>query len=197
MISLMDFEGAAMALVEDPDEVGRFLTAVTDYNLKVMKHLVEDFHVDGIYLGDDWAGQLAPFFSPSVARELFLPHLKRMADYAHSCGLTFMLHSCGNGIDFIPVWADAGVDIWQFQNNAIDIDKALEMANGRLKLEGYWAIPEGLNEEEAEQFIWDTQQRYCTGGQMLAAFCDANFMVSPFVRRAAYRTARKIAGLKG
>lgn len=192
LIDVLEFENAAIALLSQPEDVEAFLNRVTEYNLKVMKHFHEDFQVDGFFVSDDWSAQLAPFFSPQIARDLLLPHLKKMVDYAHSLGKQFTLHSCGNGLAFIPIWIEAGVDGWQFQESAIDIDEAIRLADGKLKLEGYWVIPEGLNDEESARYQEDIMRRYGPSGQVMTAFCDATYLVSPRIRRTTYEIGRKI-----
>lgn len=192
LIDVLEFENAAIALLTQPEDVEAFLTRVTDYNMKLMKHFAEDFQVDGFFMSDDWSAQLAPFFSPQTAHALLLPHLTRMVDYAHSMGKTFTLHSCGNGVSFIPLWIEAGVDAWQFQESAIDLEEAIRLADGRLKLEGYWVIPEGLNEEQSAKYQEDIMRRYGPSGQVMTAFCDASYLVAPRIRRTTYEVGRKI-----
>ncbi len=192
LIDVLEFEEAAIALIEQPDTANEFLEYVTDYNLKVMKHFFDDFKVDAIFMSDDWSSQKAPFFSESAARECLFPHLKRMVDYCHDHGAPFTLHSCGNGVSHIPVWLEAGIDAWQFQESAIDIDAALEAVGDQIKMEGYWIVPEGLNEEQTYQFIHDTMHKYCRGGKMFAAFCDADYLVPNNIRRMTYEVGRKL-----
>lgn len=190
LIALLDFEGAAVSLLTQPEDVTEFLDRVTDYNIRLIENFAKYFHVDAVFLSDDWSAQRAPFFSVETARELLLPHVKRMADRAHSLGLSFTLHSCGNGTAFIPLWIEAGVDGWQFQESAVDIEEAIRVADGKLKLEGYWIVPEGLDEEGTRQFIHQTMDRYCRSGQVMAAFCDADYQVSESIRRITYEYGR-------
>lgn len=190
MIALMDFENAAVALLMQPEDVAEFLERVTEYNLRLIENFAKYFHVDAVFLSDDWSSQRALFFSMDTAKELLFPCLKRMVDCAHSHGLTFTLHSCGNGTAFIPLWIEAGIDGWQFQESAVNIEDAIRLADGKLKLEGYWIVPEGLDEEGTKQFIHQTMDRYCRSGQVMAAFCDADYQVSPFIRRTTYEYGR-------
>lgn len=192
LIDLLDFEEAAVALVTDPETVDELLTFITDYNLKIMNHYFDDLKVDAIFMSDDWSAQRAPFFSEETARECLLPHLKRMVDCCHAHGAPFTMHSCGNGTAHIPVWLEAGIDGWQFQESAVNIQEALDMVGDKIKLEGYWIVEEGLDEKETRRFIEDTMRENCMGGQMLAAFCDADYLVPDYIRRITYETGRKL-----
>lgn len=191
MIALMDFQGAAEALLEDPDETKAFLNKVADYNIALIEKYAKYFNIDAICFLDDWSAQRSPFFSEKVARDIFLPELKRIVDRAHNLGLIVSMHSCGNGVAHIPVMIDAGIDTWQFQESAVDIDEALKLAGDRLILEGYWILPEGYSEEESEAFMKNIFDRYCQENKMTIAFCDAYYMVSPFLRDKAYELGRK------
>lgn len=192
MIDLLDFQGAAEALLEDPEETIEFIKKVADYNVKLVENYKKYFNVDAICISDDWASQRSPFFSEKVAREIFLPELKRIVDRAHELGLIVTLHSCGNGVKHIPVMIDAGIDAWQFQESAIDMEAALEAAGKDLILEGYWVMPEGLNEADTTAFMENIINKYCKTGQVTIGFCDAEYMVSPFIREKAYELGRKI-----
>lgn len=192
LIDVMGFENAASSLLEDPDEVKSFLQVVTDYNLKIVDLYHQYFDLDVIVISDDWATQLQPFFSEQVARDIFLPFLKQISDRVHSYGYKFGIHSCGNGLKHIPVFIEAGIDIWQFQENAVDIEKALTMVGDKLILEGYWMMPAGLDEKGQVEFMKNIFDRYCNEGKLTIAFCDENFMVSSFIRDNAYILGRKV-----
>jgi len=59
----MDFQYAAMALIEDPDSVKDFFDKVADCNISLMEHYVKYHNVGMVLLHDDWGAQRAPFFS--------------------------------------------------------------------------------------------------------------------------------------
>ena len=193
LIDVLGFENAAMGLLTDPEATSAFLDKVSDFNCKLIDYYAKDYKVDEICISDDWASQKSPFFSEAVARDVLLPPLKKMADRAHSYGLPVMLHSCGNGVAHIPVWIDAGINMWQFQENAVDIPKAIDAAGDKLILEGYWVMPEGLDEEGQEAFMRKIYSSYCYAGNVAVSFCNADYLVTPFIRKKAYELSRKTA----
>jgi len=115
LISLMDFEHAAVALI-DPDQTDALLelfTAMTELGMKVVDKFCEYFpFIDGINVHDDWGSQKAPFFSEEIARTLFLPFMKELTDHIHNKGRYVTLHSCGHNFDRIQLFIDAGFDEW-------------------------------------------------------------------------------------
>lgn len=151
LIALMDFENAAMALIEDPESVTEFFEKLTEYNISIVDHYIKYFHVDAIMAHDDWSAQRSPFFSEKIARDLILPHLKKLVQHCHDKGLYFTLHSCGNGRKLAPVMIEAGIDGWQLQENAMDIEELIDLFGDKIVLEASLMVPD--NDEEAKEYI--------------------------------------------
>ncbi len=61
LISVMGFEGAAMALLTDPESVAGFFERLTELNSRILDHYVDDLKCESIMIHDDWAAQRAPF----------------------------------------------------------------------------------------------------------------------------------------
>ena len=97
LISFMDFEGAAMAIIDDEQKeaIHELFSRLCDMYEAFITHYAEHFPVNGVMFHDDWGSQRAPFFSPNTVREMILPYLKRLADFCHSKGMYFHQHSCG------------------------------------------------------------------------------------------------------
>jgi hypothetical protein len=118
LISFMDFENAAIALIDDSqtDAVTRFFTAMTDLGCAVVDKYCQFYPgIDIINVHDDWGSQQNAFFSEEVARELFLPHMKRIVNHIHSKGRLATLHSCGHVDNRIHLFVEAGWDAWEPQ----------------------------------------------------------------------------------
>ena len=106
-------DNALVDLLLEPDSVRAFLDRITNLSLSAIPRLAA-MGADGAIIYDDLGMQHAPFFSPTVFRELLKPYYKRLADALHENGMDFFVHSCGNVTAFLPDFIDAGVDAFQF-----------------------------------------------------------------------------------
>lgn len=100
LISFFGFEGAAMALVdeEQEDALKELLTKLTDLYIHLVDIACEAYGdgIDGFTYHDDWGSQRAPFFSKEVAKEFFVPQMRRLTDHIRAKGKIADLHSCGH-----------------------------------------------------------------------------------------------------
>ena len=129
LISLMDFMNAAMALVDEDqhDALHELFEATTGLACDLVDKICEYWPgVDGFMIHDDWGSQREPFFSDKIARELFLPHMKKLVSHVHDKGRTCSIHSCGSLGPRVPVFIEAGIDSWELQANANNLPKLYE-----------------------------------------------------------------------
>lgn len=114
LISLMDVENAAVALIDEEEQEGvhRFFDKLCDMYDKMIEKAAHYYDIDMVLWHDDWGTQNSTFFSPTVHREMILPYLKRIIHSCHSRGLRFELHSCGLNETMVPLMIEAGVDMW-------------------------------------------------------------------------------------
>jgi hypothetical protein len=174
-----EMRGMANALVdyyERPKEVHRLFRALTDFYIGIIKRAAREQQVDGILTSDDLGTQTGPFFSPDIFREFFKPYYAEMIDCAHTHGLDFWMHACGNVEAFIPDWIDAGLDVLHpIQKHAMDEKKVAAQFGDRLTiftgLDVQRVIPWGTPAEvRAEvRFLLDTYWRPGVGHCMLTA----------------------------
>ena len=124
LISFMDFEGAALAIIDEDqkDAIHALFSKLCDLYEAMIAKYMEGLTIDGVVLHDDWGSQRAPFFSLATVREMIVPYLKRIADFCHARGLWFEQHSCGCNELLVPAMIEAGVDIW-FPQSMNDTDK--------------------------------------------------------------------------
>jgi hypothetical protein len=114
LISFMDFAEAAVAMIdeEQQDAVKELYERLTDLYIKVVDKHIDYFHAEAFYVHDDWGSQMAPFFSPAVAKELIVPAMRRLTDHIHSRGALAEFHSCGHVEQQVPNMIAAGWDTW-------------------------------------------------------------------------------------
>lgn len=192
LISLMDFENAAMALVDEDqqDAVFELFGAMTDVACKLVDLICEYApSVDGFNVHDDWGSQRSPFFSEEIARKLFLPHMKRLVSHIKSKGRFATLHSCGHVEERVELFIEAGFDGWQPQPMN-DVAKLYELYGDKMVFE---ATPEPFDLDDDEAAVASARKfvdYYCnkgkpagiaTGGRpMMAskAFCEELYRYS-------------------
>ena len=152
LISFMDFEGAAMALIDDDqkDAVHALFSKLCDMYEAMITRYLECVNINGIMFHDDWGSQRAPFFSPAVVREMLVPYMSRLTKFCHDRGLWFEQHSCGKNEQLVPCMIEAGVDMWmpQVMN---DVDMLREQYGDKIVF-GVTApdIPEGATDSDID-----------------------------------------------
>jgi hypothetical protein len=115
LISFMDFEGAALAMVdEDQQEAVRdLMMALADLYIDLIDHYHKYYGAVYFNIHDDWGSQMAPFFSPAVGRELIVPAMRKVNDHIHDkIGGFVDFHSCGHVDACIPNMIEAHWDSW-------------------------------------------------------------------------------------
>jgi len=135
LISFMDFDKAAVALIDEDqkDAIHELFDALADVYIKMVDHFIDAYHLDCLSLHDDWGSQRSPFFSLATVREMIVPYIKKVADYCHSRGVFFELHSCGKNEKLVPAYIEAGVDAWSGQPMN-DKEMLYEQYGGRIIL---------------------------------------------------------------
>ena len=190
LISFMDFEYAAVALVDEDQKeaVKELFDAVTDTYIKIVDHSIEAYHIDGYLFHDDWGSQRSPFFSKETWLEMIAPYIKKMVDHCHEKGLIFELHSCGCTESMIDVISSIGIDMWRPQpmNN---VKKMYEEYGDRIKL-GVRAPMFGpdASDEEQIQAAKNLVEQYNVPGKYVFT---SNVFESDVFRRALYEASRK------
>jgi len=114
LISLMDVDNAAVALIDEDQQEGvhDFFSTLCDLYDELIDRYATYFDLDMIVMHDDWGTQRAPFFSLDTCREMIVPYMKRVVDACHRNGLIFELHCCGMNETLVPAMIEAGVDLW-------------------------------------------------------------------------------------
>lgn len=194
LIALMDFQYAAMALLEDPDSVKEFFDKIADYNIDVMEHFVKYHDIEMILIHDDWGAQRSPFFSHDTLQDVIIPYYKRMADRAHELGLYVMTHCCGCSETFVPEMIEAGSDIWQLQLNANpDIIKTMEKYKDKIFFEITEAIESSLDLESFKIAATEMYEKYAVENRTILGISDEFMCNSPEREALLYEISRKIA----
>lgn len=196
LISFMGFEEAAVALLDEDQEdaIKELMDALSDVYIDVIDHFVKYFsHIDSFLIHDDWGSQAAPFFSPEVAEELFVPAMKKVTDHLHDLGLTAELHSCGNhGAQQIENIIAAGWDAWMPQK-LNDIDALWRQYGDKILL--CPQVPQNLKEMTEEEQITAADEyveKYCNtpGKPVFISMYDKSLLLPAF-RKELYIKSRE------
>ena len=174
--SLRGMTNALTDYYDYPGEVHRLFRALTDFYKRTMERCRHEFGFDGILTSDDLGTQTQPFFSMSVFREFFKPYYEELIEKAHSLGLHFWLHACGNVEPFIPEWLEIDLDvlhpIQKYAMNERDIarkygDRITILAGLDVQQVIPWGTPEEVRAEV--RHLMDTYWKKGSGRLILSA----------------------------
>lgn len=130
--ALAGLDDLFIALYEAPQHVHALLERLCEKRLQTIR-LYHSLGCDGVMDYEDWGLQDRLMVSLDTIREFFLPRHSRTWGLAHELGMDNWMHSCGYTIDVLPLFAEAGLDVAQLdqqENMGLEnLDRAL---GGRL-----------------------------------------------------------------
>ena len=196
LISFFDFEGAAIALIDDEqmEDIKELVHTLTDLYIRLVDKCVQYYDLDGIEIHDDWGSQKSPFFSDEAAREIFLPEMKRFVDHVHGLGKFCNLHSCGHIEDRCDVIAEAGFDGWlpMPMNDTVQLYETYgdRVAIGAVDPEPI--DPATASEEEQRAAARRFVERFTKEGKVsvFSAFYNTPGLLTPAFREELYKASR-------
>ena len=109
--SLRGMENALTDFYLYPDEVHRLFQKLTDFYMRAIERSHKEAGADAVFTSDDIGMQTGTFFSEEIFVEFFKPYYKQLIDKAHSLGMHFWLHTCGNIQLFLPHFVEIGLDV--------------------------------------------------------------------------------------
>ncbi len=101
-------------LISDPGLIRDMFDFWADFVIEASRELVTRFRIDFVYFAEDGiAYKNGTLVSPKMYRELWIPGMRKVADFLHSHGIKVIAHySSGNQIPIIPVLLDIGVNLY-------------------------------------------------------------------------------------
>ena len=179
LISLMDFEGAIMALADEDqqDAVKALFDKLSDLYIKIFDKFITYFPgIDGFCVHDDWGSQKETFFSPAIVEEMIVPYMRKLTDFIHSKGKFCELHSCGQILKQVPNMIKAGWDSWAGQPMN-DTQKIYEMYGDKIVIGVIPDLvdPETTSEDEQRAMARAFADKFCQPGK--PSFLNYNGMV--------------------
>lgn len=170
---LTSFEDTFAYLLEEQETLEEFLDALVDWHIDFMKVAKKYYHADMILWHDDMGSQKAPFFSPELFREIYLPRYQKITKACHDMGMFISLHSCGNVGLHMGNFADAGFDAWEGQDSANDRTALMEKYGDRIYQVGNFIIEGDKTDEEAIEEIHHMVETRAKNGRFACRFSDA------------------------
>jgi hypothetical protein len=152
LAALMGFEGALIAMIEEPEATFDLLSAITDFKIAVMKKAAKYYKPDMFTYHDDIATEQRLFMSPEIYRQLIKPQHKRLNSACWNEGIMPVFHCCGKADECIDDYIEAGAAAWSFVQKPNDIVGILEKYKGRYTLKGGydWQGPAGMADASDE-----------------------------------------------
>ena len=111
-IDLLGMENLMFKMYREPEVVDAVLQHAVDYYATVSERIFDTAGdaIDIFFFGNDFGSQTGPLLGEALFRRFLVPHLNRLADLGHACGLNVMLHCCGGIRELIPAMIEAGID---------------------------------------------------------------------------------------
>ena len=174
MWSIRGMQNTLMDFLEHPHELKRLGSALLDFYVEAVRGLAA-CGVDGIFTSDDLGSQRSLMMSPAIFRQILKPLYAALIEEAHSLGLHFWLHTCGNVQDIIEDFIEIGLDvIHPIQAHTMSYREVAERFGGRISflvgVDVQHLLPEGSS-EDVRRGVRDVVRTFHhpEGGLMLAA----------------------------
>jgi uroporphyrinogen decarboxylase len=106
---LMGIDNLLMAMATEPDLAEALMDRVLEVHLATARRAVQA-GAEVIILGDDYAYNTGPMFSPAMFRTMILPRLTRMVETIHQAGGLCVKHSDGNLYPILDDLVSCGCD---------------------------------------------------------------------------------------
>jgi len=169
----LGLEGFSYALADDPGLVDTLMGRFADWTIAVVRHLRE-VGVDYVWTFDDMAYKAGPMFSPQVLRQLFLPHMRRVAQAIKGEGFPWIFHSDGDLMLFLDDLITLGFDgLHPIEPGPMDIEALKRDYGDRLCLIGnidlHYTLTLGTAEEVANEVRRRIQIVGAGGGYMISS----------------------------
>ncbi|MDR1909298.1 MAG: hypothetical protein LBQ35_05225 [Spirochaetaceae bacterium] len=136
LASLMGFEEAMIAMMEEPEACYDFFSAVTDIRIQEAEIAATVYHTDSYVNFDDIATERQLFMSPETYRKLIKPHHKRLNDAIKNLGMIPVQHTCGHAELCIEDYIETGAAAWNAVQASNDVAGLLDKYGSQICLEG-------------------------------------------------------------
>jgi uroporphyrinogen decarboxylase len=195
-VYLHGFDSLLANFLLEPEFAHELLDRVLEVNIRVARNALRA-GADVIMVGDDYAGNEAPYFSPSVFKRFILPGLQRMVDAIHQEGGKVVKHSDGNLWPILDMIVNTGIDVLNPMEPVagMDIGKIKQQYGDRVCLMGNIDCSRLLSEARVEEV--EAAVRECIlqaapgGGHIISSSNSIHSSVKPENYRAMLAATRR------
>ena len=181
---LRGFSNILIDHYRNPKQVHELTKKVTEVFLKHAEMLITHYKPDAFFGADDLGTQHQLFFSPAIFKKFYAEPYKKVINFVHDHGCDFILHSCGNVGELIPIFIDLGVDALEFDSPRMTGYETLLKFRGKIP---FWACvniqsvyPFGTP-EKVEQEVKKMIETFSTheGGYLAYYYADLQVLNVP------------------
>jgi len=152
-------ENLLVDMIEEEEFVEELLDGIMNVHLAFIDMLCERTNVDAIYGGDDVCDQRGVIMGLERWRQFFKPRQKQLIERAHSHGIPYIMHSCGNVLPLIDDLIEIGLDgLESLQPEAVDLATLKQKAKGKLALIGGMGVQKMLFSGTPEEIRTETHR---------------------------------------
>ena len=183
--TLMGFEEALCAAMEDPEEYGALLAAIADHKIRLFQKVYDICQPDILVYHDDMAAQGGQFFQTDFYETYIFPQYKRIVDAARAMGYRYVVHhSCGKVEKLIPGWLSCGFDGWDSVMACNDLRKIKKEYGDRMifmpGLDTQQVLgPNGTPRDVIEKMVIDWMEMLAGDGTGLIIDSTAAYSLNP------------------
>ncbi|MCD8154332.1 MAG: hypothetical protein LUF78_06575 [Clostridiales bacterium] len=111
--TLMGFENALCACMDDPEEFGEMLKVLADHKIRLFQKVYDICQPDILVYHDDMGTQASQFLPTQFYVDYIFPQYRRIVEAARAAGYKHIVHhSCGRIEKLLPDWLSCGFDGW-------------------------------------------------------------------------------------
>lgn len=171
MFSVMEFQDALCALMEEPEACYDFFGAVADHKIRLHQYIIKYYKPDILVMHDDYGSNSGMFMSPETWRELIKPHLQRIIDGVVGEGVIYEHHCCGYFAPILGEIADMGcsaTDTMHISNHPAELKK--EIGHKMCFVGGFasqFMDIESTTEEQIRESVRKTLDELSPGGSFV------------------------------
>jgi uroporphyrinogen decarboxylase len=131
---IFSIEKLCYLLYDQPDLVAAVTQKISEIQMDFYRNIMDFDRLSAIFPGDDMGFRSATIISPNDLRKYFLPFHKMIADMAHTRGVPYFLHSCGNLLKIMPDLIETvGIDgKHSFEDAILPVEKFQELFGDRI-----------------------------------------------------------------